>query len=248
MARDIWNEITVELELALLEVRTSGSVAWQGLSEAFLLPGDAIVALLSEHVPAVAGKSALDLATHGEAYAVGFSILAWLCLLLAILRCLQSAGRSLIGGYYAARRAAAWTARFPRSLRLRLSAPVGALRRRRLAGSCYSEEFRIDSLQVSVMNAQRRLPPGHVATAVDIAGDLGLRPEPVEHALEGLKKLHLVQVAFGTCEGYPGYMLTRPGEIFLSTCAANTKRAPDIGPDIRNSIRIIRPGPVPAVR
>jgi DNA-binding MarR family transcriptional regulator len=82
----------------------------------------------------------------------------------------------------------------------------------------YAEEFSINALQMAVMNAQRRLPPGHVATALDIAGDLRLRPGPVEQALESLKKLHLVQVAFATSDGYPGYSLTKPGEIFLATC------------------------------
>lgn len=112
MIRETWNEIAAELEVALLEVRAYGAAAWQSLRDSFLLPGDYITQLLSEHVPAIAGKPVLDLAANGEMYAVVLSAVVWLCVLLLILRCLQLAGRTLAGWYYSARRRAGYSEEF----------------------------------------------------------------------------------------------------------------------------------------
>jgi DNA-binding MarR family transcriptional regulator len=222
MGRETWKDMVADAELALVELRRWVISAWQSLRDAFLVPGEYAVTTFSEHMPEVAGK--LAFAAHGETYAVVFSVAVWLCLGLAVTVGLRSAYRALTGYFRRARRGAASLARLPRSLRVQLAAPVETIRRRRAAGRCYSEEFSISKLQMAVMIVQRKLPPGHVATAVDIAGELGVRPGPVERALETLRKLHLVQVAFATSDGYPGYSLTRPGEIFLSTCAASARR------------------------
>lgn len=224
MGRETWKETLADAEPALLELADRAAVAWQGMRDAFLLPGEYLVTALSGHMPEVAGKPALDLAANGETCALVFSVVVWLCASLAVLMGLRSAYRVLVRHYRMARRGAASLARIPHSLGVQLAAPVETMRRRRAAARCHSEEFSISKLQMAVMVVQRKLPPGHVATAVDIAGELGLRPGPVERALETLRKLHLVQVAFATSDGYPGYSLTRPGEIFLSTCAASARR------------------------
>ena len=211
--------MTAEVELTLLGIGTWANSTWQTLRDAFLAPGKYMVSVLSGHVPALAGEPAL-----ADAYVIVCAAVAWLSLLLVVLTFLRFTFRRLVAFYYTARRGVSDLARFPRLLRVQVSAPLATMRRRRAAGKCFSEEFSITRLQMAVMIAQRRLPPGHVATAVEIAGDIGVRPGPVEEALEALRKLHLVQVAFATSDGYPGYSLTRPGEIFLNSCSASARR------------------------
>ena len=211
--------MTAEVELTLLEIVAWVNSTWQSLRDAYLAPGKYMVGVVSKHVPALAAEPAL-----ADAYVIVCAAVAWLSLLIVALTFLRFAGRQLVAGYYTARRGASYLARIPRTLRVQVSAPLAAMRHRRATGKCFSEEFSITRLQLAVMIAQRRLPPGHVATAVEIAGDLGLRPGPVEEALESLRKLHLVQVAFASSDGYPGYSLTRPGEIFLNTCATSARR------------------------
>ena len=213
--------MTAEVELTLLEIATWANSIWQSLRDAYLAPGKYLVALLTKHVPALAGEPAL-----ADAYVIVCSAVAWLSLLLVVLTFLRFTLRQLVAGYYTARRGASSLARFPRMLRVQVAAPLATMRQRRAAGKCFSEEFSISRLQMAVMIAQRRLPPGHVATAAEIAGELRVRPGPVEKALEELRKLHLVQVAFASSDGYPGYSLTRPGEIFLNSCSASPRRRP----------------------
>ena len=211
--------MTAEVELTLLEIGTWVNSTWQTLRDAYLAPGKYMVAVVSKHVPALAAEPAL-----ADAYVIVCAAVAWLSLLLAVLMFLRFTFRQLVAFYYTARRGVSSLARFPRMLRVQVSAPLATMRQRRAAGKCFSEEFSISRLQMAVMIAQRRLPPGHVATAVEIAGELGVRPGPVEKALEELRKLHLVQVAFASSDGYPGYSLTRPGEILLNSCTASSRR------------------------
>lgn len=211
--------MTAEVELTLLEIGTWVNSTWQTLRDAYLAPGKYMVAVLSGHVPALTSEPAL-----ADAYVIVSAAVAWLSLLLVVLTFLRFACRQLVACYYTARSGVSALARIPRMLRMQVSAPLARVRQRRAAGKCFSEEFSVTKLQMAVMIAQRRLPPGHVATAVEIAGEIGVRPGPVEEALENLRKLHLVQVAFASSDGYPGYSLTRPGEIFLNTCSASVRR------------------------
>ena len=94
--------------------------------------------------------------------------------------------------------------------------PIREIHRRfRGTKSVYLEEFATDDLQLAILRAQSRLAPGHVITAVDIANEFGVGQLPAQQALDTLRKLHLVEVSFGTIDGFPGYLLTRPGRVFL---------------------------------
>jgi hypothetical protein len=76
---------------------------------------------------------------------------------------------------------------------------------------------------LAILRAQSRLAPGHVITAVDIANEFGVGQLPAQQALDTLRKLHLVEVSFGTTDGFPGYLLTRPGRVFLSADGGSTE-------------------------
>ena len=229
MDGEVPNEMIAALDRAALAVYSGAVFIWRWLEHMFLLPGEYTVAALVDLARELTGDTRLDLAGYEETCAVVFSIIVWLAVVLLMRSIFRIIGRAASDAWYSAMRAATWLSRLPRIALLKMTAPVRALRRRRPAsGTSYSEEFRINTLQMAVMNAQRTLAPGHVATAVDIAGDLGIRPGPVERALEELRKLHLVQVAFGTADGYTGYSLTRPGELFLSTCDGRKQQRPAV--------------------
>lgn len=94
--------MTAEVELSLHELGTWVTSAWQTLRDGFLLPGEYIVTVSSEHVHALAGETAY-LAT----YTIVCSAIAWLCCLLVMRAFLRFACRQLLEGYYTTRRGAA---------------------------------------------------------------------------------------------------------------------------------------------
>jgi hypothetical protein len=158
----------------------------------------------------------LDVEEYGVIYAASLSAVAWLVAFVLV-----RAGYNLIRDVvesmvYSARRLTVAASHRLRMARLRLAAPIREIHRRfRGTKSVYPEEFAIDDLQLAILRAQSRLAPGHVITAVDIANEFGVGQLPAQQALDTLRKLHLVEVSFGTIDGFPGYLLTRPGRVFL---------------------------------
>ncbi|MEX2496911.1 MAG: hypothetical protein WD448_12525 [Woeseia sp.] len=188
---------------------------WLRVCEIFLLPGTWLLSSLLDLVPAF--SSAPGLQHHNGAYVALLSVLVWLAAIVlarTFLRTIHDAVDVLAG---LARRFCLLAAHRLRMLRWRLRLHIDKLRRaKRAAGSGLAEEFEISDLQMAILEAQEDLPPGQVLTAVEIANNLEVRPFRAQQALDALKRLHLVEPAYGAGEKISGYILTRSGEMFLS--------------------------------
>lgn len=219
MDRDVLNDVISFLDTACAEMMSGLSQLWLSLSQAFLLPGDYIFGLLATRAPWLSDYLGLNAEDYGVIYAAVLSATAWL-----FAAVLVKAGYNMIRNFvesmfYGVRNLAVQISHRLRMIRLKLVAPIRRVRQRfNATGSVYFEEFDVDDLQLAILRAQSKRAPGHAITAVDIAEELGVRPLQAQQALDSLKKLHLVEVSFGTSDGFSGYFLTRPGEIFLSTC------------------------------
>jgi hypothetical protein len=219
MDRDVLNDLISFLDTAFVEMMSGLSQLWLWLSQAFLVPGDYILGLLVTRAPWLVDSIGLNAEDHGVVYAAVLSAATWL-----FAAVLVKAGYNVIRNFvesmfYGVRNLAVQVSHRLRMIRLKLVAPIRRIQQRfNATKSVYFEEFDVDDLQLAILRAQSKRAPGHVITAVDIAEELGVRPLRAQQALDSLKKLHLVEVSFGTTDGFSGYFLTRPGEIFLSTC------------------------------
>jgi hypothetical protein len=217
MNRDVLRDLVSILEAGFLRIQSGVSQLWLWVSHAFLIPGEYVLALLVARAPALVEFLGLDVEGYGVIYAASLSAATWVVAFVLV-----RAGYNLIRDVlesmmYSARRLTVAASHRLRMARLRLAAPIRKIHQRfRGTKSVYLEEFAIDDLQLAILRAQSRLAPGHVITAVDIANEFGVGQLPAQQALDTLRKLHLVEVSFGTIDGFPGYLLTRPGRVFLS--------------------------------
>jgi hypothetical protein len=220
MDRDVLNEVISFLEAAFLEMKSALSQLWIWVSHAFLVPGDYILALLTARASGLVDLRGLNAEDYGVVYAAVLSAVIWI-IALALIKAGYNVIRDFLESmFYTVQRFAAAVSHRLLMIRLKIVAPIRKIEQRfRTNRSVYFEEFDIDEFQLAILRAQSTQPPGHVITAVDIANQLGVRPLRAQQALDSLKKLHLVEVSFGTTDGFDGYFLTRPGEIFLSTCS-----------------------------
>lgn len=215
------NELVSFLEAVILGVESAIGRFWHWFSESFFVPGDYLLAFLFARVPELAVRLGLNEDAYGGLYAGLLSLLVWLVMLMLV-----RAGYSAVRNFFASvsnrvRRFALLASHRARMFRRTFGAPIRKIRSSFRANRSGFEEFEIDDLQLAILREQARLAPGHVITAVDVANDLGVRPLRAQQALDSLKVLHLVEVSFGTTDGYPGYLLTRPGQVFLTACGRN---------------------------
>jgi len=219
MDRDVLNDWISFMDTAFVEMMSGLSQLWLSLSQAFLVPGDYILGLLITRAPWLLDYVELNAEDYGVVYAAVLSAATWLFAAMLV-----KAGYNMIRNvvdsmFYGVRNLAVQVSHRLRMIRLKLVAPIRRVQQRfNATRSVYFEEFDVDDLQVAILRAQSKRAPGHAITAVDIAEELGVRPLRAQQALDSLRKLHLVEVSFGTSDGFSGYFLTRPGEIFLSTC------------------------------
>lgn len=225
MNRDVPRELVSILEALFLEIQSGAGQLWLRVSHAFLIPGEYVLGLLVARAPALVDFLGLNVEDWGVIYAASLSAVTWLAVFV-----LARAGYNAICDFlesmtYSARRFAVAGSHRLRMTRLRLAAPIRKVRQRfRGSRAVQLEEFAIDDLQFAILRAQSRLAPGHVITAIDIANEFGVGQVRAQQALDTLKKLHLVEVSFGTTDGFAGYFLTRPGQVFLSAGGSGAGR------------------------
>lgn len=222
---------------ALVELLDNG-IAWldsaftpamDWISQAFFLPGNHCLAWLIANSPGLSDSLGVHSADDNRMLAALISSVAWL-LAVVLIRALFNAVRDACLSIASLCRRFAETVsyRFRMFLRAGL-APVRGIeralqgRQRRLL-----EEFEIDELQLAVMRAQARRPLGHAITAVEAAEELRVRPLQAQQALTSLTRLHLMQVSFATSDECPGYLLTRPGQVYIASCNRSARLDPPL--------------------
>lgn len=225
MDGDTPNDAITSLEAALLFVQSALDTGWSWLVGTFFVPGDYVLALLLGRAPALAARLGVGEDAFGGLYSALLSAVCWMAALVLLLAGFRAArnGLAVLAGFVRSFLVAARHRQ--RMIRNRLGTPVRKIRRSLRPNRTALEEFQIDALQMAIMNQQARLAPGHVITALDVAHDLKVRPGRAQQALDQLKRLHLVEVSFGTTDGYPGYLLTKPGQVFLASYARGAAAA-----------------------
>lgn len=225
MNTDVLTELVSLLEAGFLEIQSGLNWLWLGISHGFLVPGEYVLALLVARAPALVDFLGLNLEDYGVIYAASLSAVTWLVALMLVKTGYNVICDFLESTMYSARCFVVAASHRLRMGRLRLAAPIRKMQKRfRGARSVHLEEFAIDDLQLAILRAQSKLAPGHVITALDIATEFGVGRLRAQQALDSLRKLHLVEVSFGTIDGFPGYLLTRPGQVFLSADSASAVR------------------------
>lgn len=225
MDGDTPTDVIASLEAALLAVNRGLDTFWVWLLRVFFMPGDYAVALLFARAPELAARLGPGEGASGGLYAGLLSAAFWLVALLlarAGLHAIRNWLKALAGF---ARNLLVASLHRQRMFRRKLGAPVRKVRRPPRPDRSGFAEFEIDRLQMAILHEQAKLAPGHVMTALDVAGDLRVRPLRAQQALDSLKRLHLIEVSFGTTDGYPGYLLTRPGQVFLASYGRNAAAA-----------------------
>lgn len=225
MDGDTHTGIIASLETAVLAVHSGLETLWSWLVQTYFVPGDYALGLLLAYAPELAARLGLGEDAFGGLYAGLFSAALWIAALLLLLAGLRVVRNWLAALAGFARNLFIAARHRQRMFRHRLGTPVRKIRQSLRPARSGFEEFEIDELQIAIMHEQAKLAPGHVITALDVAYDLRVRPLRAQQALDELKQLHLVEVSFGTTDGYPGYLLTRPGQVFLATCDRNAAAA-----------------------
>ena len=214
---DVLSGLVESLETVSLEIQSGLARLWQWIQHVFLAPGDYVLTSLKTQAPVLLDSSGLNTDEYALVYAAVLSAGMWLAAVVmvkAVYRIIRDLLESLV---YSLRNLAKAVAHRSRMARWRLRTPIRKLQQRfRTTKSVHLEEFDIDDLQLAILRMQSKLPPGHAITALDIANEFGVGQTRAQQALDTLRKLHLVEVAFGTTDGFPNYSLTRPGEVFAA--------------------------------
>jgi hypothetical protein len=214
---DVLRGLVSLLESGVVEIQSGVDQFWLWLQQAFLIPGSYILERLVTRAPELAVSLGLNSEDITVVWAGVISAVTWLVAAFLVKAVCNIARDLLESMTYSVRRFAEAALHRVRMIRLRLLTPLRKLAQRFRGGrSVHLEEFDIDDLQLAILRAQSRLAPGQPITAVDIASEFGVGRSRAQQALDALRKLHLVEVSFGTTGEFPGYLLTRPGEVFIS--------------------------------
>jgi hypothetical protein len=207
---DVLRGVVSFMEAKVVEIEAGAGYLWLWLQQAFLVPGHYILELLVTRAPEFAGYLELNSENFAVLWAAVISAATWLVAVFLIKAACNVARDLLQSMIYSVERIAEAASHRMRMIRLRLLAPIRQFARRFGAGrSVHLEEFDIDDLQLAILRAQSRLAPGQAITAVEIASEFGVGQSRAQQALDGLRKLHLVEVSLRATGEFPGYLLTR---------------------------------------
>jgi hypothetical protein len=86
-----------------------------------------------------------------------------------------------------------------------------------------TSEVEFDDIDVAVLRNGAGLMPGHALSIAELAGRLTIRPSLVQSSIEKLRKLKLVELAFGSTDGFENYRLTGHGVTLLAAWRRNAR-------------------------
>ena len=207
---DVLRGVVSFLEAKVVEIESGVGYLWLWLQQAFLVPGNYVLELLVTRAPELAGYLELNSENFAVLWAAVISAATWLVAVFLIKAACDITRDLLQSMIYAVERIAEAASHRLRMIRLRLLAPIRQFAQRFGGGrSVHLEEFDIDDLQLAILRAQSRLAPGKAITAVEIASEFDVGQSRAQQALDGLRKLHLVEVSLRATGEFPGYLLTR---------------------------------------
>jgi hypothetical protein len=185
----------------------------------WLLPGNYLLSIVTRTPDAaiLGGSDALLLRSI-------VSALVWLLIIVLawqLLRLIKSIARLLLAVWLTAE------FRFQQGLRNFRTRLVCAVRRlvevRRFQRIQGTSEIEFDDIDVAVLRNGAGLMPGHALSIPELAGRLTIRPSLVQNSIDKLRKLKLVELAFGSTDGFENYRLTPHGITLLTAWQRNTR-------------------------
>lgn len=190
------------------------------ITSLLLAPGEFLVALLARVTPApTASILGLDAGAADIAAAV-LSILFWLAAGITASRTASFLGDTLRAALGMLRSGTDMITVRVRRARIFLACQLFRLRSwRSRAGLAVAREIELGPLEIEVLRRQGALAPGHVLTAQELGELLGVLPSRAELALRRLEQCEFVAHTFGSMDGYDGYRITPPGELYLQAVA-----------------------------
>ncbi len=105
------------------------------------------------------------------------------------------------------------------------SDPDSVDRRRGADGEEQAEEFKLNRLDLIVLNLAKTLGPGFALSAGELANTLTLRPGQIQECLEKLSRHSLIDKTTVVTDGYENYRLTDTGAYVLTMWEQHRARA-----------------------
>jgi hypothetical protein len=190
----------------------------------FMAPGRWLASGLIEYSPSLAASLNIPADSSAGITPLILALLSWLivALLVRILR------------YSLLNLARAITATFTR-LRFRTLIAFHGLRtmfagdsvdrRKDADGEAPSEGFKLNRLDLIVLNLAKTLGPGFALSAPELANRLNLRPHQIQESLEKLSRHSLIDHTTVTTDGYENYRLNNTGSYVLTMWEHHRARA-----------------------
>ncbi len=185
-----------------------------------MAPGEFLVALFVRVTPAPAAWILGPDAGAADIAAAVLSMLFWLAAGVSASMTARFVGEALRAVLDVFRGGAhVVTSRFRRA-RIFLACQLFRLRTwRTRAGLAVAGEIELGPLEIEILRREGALAPGHVLTAQELGELLGVLPSRAELALRRLEQCEFVAHTFGSMDGYDGYRITAPGELYLQAVA-----------------------------
>lgn len=184
--------------------------------EAFLLPGDFLLLQFAAQAPALALSLGIDSNSDVASQSAILSAVVWLLLVGVVWKSfqfLQNVSRSLVA---VCKTIVSRTLIRLRIFRKRLLCEImGLLPRRQSSHADANPEVEFDDIDLAVLRNSAEAGGGFVVSAPGLAEQLTLRPAQVQRRLERLRKYRMVEVVFGSTDGFDNYRLSPSGVAFL---------------------------------
>lgn len=198
----------------LNEIRTSVSDAVAAVYQAFMLPGELLIAVVDKIAP-----QAVAVMTFGNGGTVILFILALLSWTLIVVLglmvsrfCRNLAWQASALVRTAIHRTQSWLAH----LKTKLVWQYRRLFPHKHKSESHVSQTEFDEIDIAVLRSVSERGPGFALSAPELAEKFSLRPAQIQSRLEKLRQSNMLRTVIGTTEGFENYGLTESGLAFVS--------------------------------
>ncbi len=192
----------------------------------FMVPGEWLASNLIEHAPSLAASIGISAEESTLLAPLILTILSWTITALLVRRVLYS-----LRGLMKAVGVVIMRVRYRTLIALHGykgmfgSDPDSVDRRKDAAGEEQSEEFKLNRLDLIVLNFAKTLGPGFALSAPELAKRFNLRPHQIQECLEKLSRHSLIDHTTVMTDGYKNYRLNNTGSYVLTMWEQHCARA-----------------------
>ncbi len=192
----------------------------------FMTPGECLASNVIEHAPLLAASIGISAEERTLLAPLILTILSWTIAALLLRRLLYS-----LRGLMKAVGVVIMRVRYRTLIaldgykRMSGSDPDSVDRRKEADGEEQSERFRLNRLDLIVLNLAKTLGPGFALSAAELANRLNLRPGQIQECLEKLSRHRLIDHTTVMTDGYENYRLNDTGSYVLTMWEQHRARA-----------------------